>query len=273
MKHNPKIKAYAQAHAESEFEDLNFDHFLKETQGIKLEASERLRQLAISVEDEYSFETQKCWPILDSIYKRAAEENSKDDSIYESRGISAAWLRECCEDKALNKTLFEIAEAAYAKAFKLGSQRANLFYCWGNLYYQSEHFFEADYKKAIEKFEAALKIEPLHSRSHMQLGYIYFDMKQWDKAIPAFEKVDEAKLRGHWERIKRHELIACAYIELGQKEHGLELLQSKVISEYELGRYHTIELDLNLAYPTEMIRTLKRIGMRDLVAKIEGLVE
>jgi protein involved in polysaccharide export with SLBB domain len=44
------------------------------------------------------------------------------------------------------------------------------------------------FSQAANLFEQAVKLNPHYSEAYASLGHAYFDMKQWDKAIPALEQ-------------------------------------------------------------------------------------
>ena len=44
------------------------------------------------------------------------------------------------------------------------------------------------FSQAANLFEQAVKLNPHYPEAYASLGHAYFDMKQWDKAIPALEQ-------------------------------------------------------------------------------------
>src|SRR4029453_15177986 len=44
------------------------------------------------------------------------------------------------------------------------------------------------FTQAATLFEQAIKLNPEYADAYASLGHAYFDMKQWDKAIPALEQ-------------------------------------------------------------------------------------
>ena len=264
--YNKHISQYIEDHQESDFKQLDLQQFLEETKSVELASTERLRQLAILIEQSYWGQLEERWKLLDTIYNKAIELDPSDSTIWESRGISAYELSEDSTEESFTSILLQEAKKAYANSFELGNKESRLLYLWGLVYYPR------DYEKAIEKFQLAIEQSPPYNMAYMYLGYAYFDQQNWKLALHAFEQANEEELRGHWEKIKRWELIGCAKIELNEVEEGLNLLETKVIPEYELGRYHSVDLELSLVYPSEMIKVLKDKGLQELVDNIEKLL-
>ena len=44
------------------------------------------------------------------------------------------------------------------------------------------------FRQAANLFEQAIKLNPEYADAYASLGHAYFDLKQWDKAIPALEQ-------------------------------------------------------------------------------------
>jgi len=261
-----EISDYAIQLGDSQVKTLNLSDFLQNIENPDIENSEKLRQLAIKIESRFFFEEKEKWEVLEAIYLRGISENAEDAILHESRGISASMIIALSQDEGFKKELLKVGIDSFSKSLSLGNNDARLYYHWGYLHYP------ANLSLAIEKFEEALKIEEDYAIASMYLGYSYFDLKNWEKAISALGKVNEEELRGHWEKIKSLELIACAQIESGSLSEGISLLNEKVVSEYKLGRYNADDLDLDLAHPTEMIRTLKNHKLYDLLQKIQLLI-
>jgi|GEM_PF-5375483 len=233
---------------------LDIEKFIIDTNFINLEIDQRLRHLAIALENEF-FEECKKWEILNSIYERAIKEN-QDWLIYESKGIAAYTLMKTTSNKEFELELFNEAEKSCKKSIELGNDKERIFYLLGLLYYGGNNDL------AIKNFKKAIKINSKYDMANMYLGYAYYDIKNWKDAITAFHKVNQENLRGYWEQIKRLELIGCALVEIGKTAKGMKVLENEVISEYEKGRSHYGENNTEaLAHPTEMLELFEKKNM------------
>ena len=266
-KHNEQIIQFAEQLVQKDLIAIDYDSFLMETKDINLSNAEKLRQLAIAMEEYYfpNEETDK-WKLLDVIYAKAIDSDPKNYTVHESRGISAYALTEISDDLSFKKMLLKEGEKSFSKSQELGNNGSRLYYSWGLLYCMF------DLHKALEKIKRAVEIAPDHNMANMYHGYINFDLEEWSVAIESFHKVKEENLRGHWERVKRYELIGCSMIEMGNFTEGLKILENKVIYEYELGRYNSDDIEMDIANPTEMLRTFEKHGLSVLKDKIESLI-
>lgn len=260
------IRSYSKNLVERSPFCIDFDKYIEDTKNLNIEVHERLRQLAIALENEY-FEEKEKWKILNSIYEQAIQEN-EDWLIYESKGIAACCIMDLTSDNEFESILFKESEKAYQKSIQLGNVNERIYYSLGLLYYGK------NYDLAIKNLKIATQKNSQYDMANMYLGYSSFDIENWDDCIVSFRKVNKENLRGYWEQVKRYELIGCALVEKGAINEGLKMLRSKVISEYEKRNYRYSEVNQDtLAHPSEMLRLFEKLNMKSEMKRITKLIE
>ena len=259
---NQQIKSLVDSLPLQELDLLNIDDFIEKTNAINLSVDERLRQLAIFLEWASFETTERKWRIIQKIYDLATEINPTNHLIFKSKGITASELFSETKDKNLKELLFAQADSAFEHAIRLEPEDAYIYFHWGKLHYA------INYELAVQKFLQAVELDKTYTEALLYLGYCYFDLNQWQQALYYFEQVNEETIQDFWERTKRHELIGCCLVEVGNREEGITYLEKYVFTEYRQGKYHSMEED-TLVYPTEMVRTLKKINQFELVTQIE----
>lgn len=89
----------------------------------------------------------------------------------------------------------------------------------------SELLLKGKQKLAIEEYKNAIDEDETNIRAHFDLAHIYFDRKEWEKAIPLLEKT--AKLQPKYKTTNT--LIAMAYVNTNRiKDKGLSVFPSEI---------------------------------------------
>jgi len=111
------------------------------------------------------------------------------------------------------------ARKRYQKAFELSNRVSDRerYYIEGVYYHQSE----TTYDKAIEAYNELLKIYPDDSIGNNNLGELYTDLEEWDKAIPLLEKNIQKKV----ESVLSFEYIVYSYAAKGLYDRARDVLE------------------------------------------------
>lgn len=275
------------------------ERFLSTTSAIELPAEERLRQLAISLENEM-FETG--WAGLRNIYQAASRLNPRNPWVYHSWGIAAITWFEDWRTPEMSERL-EIAseaETSFRKALELAPQRGEIAYSLGLLYYHHPahesdriHYLE----KALTSFRQALGWNTDSVMAQLYVAHCsydwarFLDAEAWEIAIRAYERVDQEKLFLEcpaWRTFKYWEQLAACYAWNGQEEQAVHLFNQllgeiEMLQEDEFGQLEEVaNLDEmvevvthKLTSPALQERTLeqvKRLGLESIYGELLGQV-
>ena len=118
------------------------------------------------------------------------------------------------------------AQAAYEKAIELDANDALPHAALGQLIAFRDGADEAAKTRAVELFQAALKLDPKLAAAHQSLGVVLIALGRHAEAVEALENAD--RLAGN---VETAYLLAQAYGELGETKKAVEHARSAV--EYE----------------------------------------
>jgi tetratricopeptide (TPR) repeat protein len=204
------------------------DAFLGATAHLDASAGDRLRQLAIALE-MHSF--RNGWADLRSIYVFAATIEPDNYRVPHSHGISASrWA----DNERLSDTerlaLGQEAEAAYLAALRLAPGTSHIAHSLGILWY--DHCWTAErneeYRlRALGWFEQAVAWDVTNDVAHLYIAHCHHDVRDWPRAIAAYERVDLARLARNWpawRAVKCREQLAACYAASGNLDEARRLL-------------------------------------------------
>ncbi|MEM9567279.1 MAG: hypothetical protein AAF974_03140 [Cyanobacteria bacterium P01_E01_bin.34] len=255
------------------------DRFLHETVDLEMEASERLRLLAINVESQ-TFDDG--WFSLKRIYDRAIEENPINIDSYHSLVISGIEWINPRQTEPISERI-EIAQAAEAylvQAKLLAPNDAELFYIHGKLLYNHPqrviHKNREYIGLALQQFEAAISQDSNHQMAALYKAHCLHDREQWRNAFDAYSRVDtQALIEQHpylkWRVLKLQEQKALCCAKMGDTDQSIQMLLHffdtvEQLSEEE-AIYEVVNLDESVDLLTniitnqpEMLERLKAIA-------------
>ncbi|MEM9512766.1 MAG: hypothetical protein AAF978_08825 [Cyanobacteria bacterium P01_E01_bin.48] len=257
------------------------DRFLNETVDLEMEASERLRWLAINVESQ-TFDDG--WFSLKRIYDRAIEENSNNIDSYHSLVISAIeWINPRQTEPIQDRIeIAKEAEAYLLQAKLLAPTDADLIYSHGKLLYSHpERVSHKDSEYvglALEQFEVALAQDSKHQMAALYKAHCLNDQEQWRNAFEAYSKVDTKELIKQypywkWRTLKLQEQKALCCAKMGDINQAIQILLNffdtvEQLSE-QASKYDVVNLDESVDLLTniitnrpELLQRLKTIAER-----------
>jgi tetratricopeptide (TPR) repeat protein len=207
-------------------EALDLTRYVRDTAHIELSASERLRQLAIALEDELSFAPQpRGWLALDRIYAAGRALDLDDADIEISRAISAESCAACLYDQqdARQRIILAGREAA-DRAIALRPEDALAHHALGMLHYSSAG---GDIEHALSCFERAVALDSKLGWARLYRAHCLHDLGRWSEAAQAYSAVDPSFLVGPkaWRYDLLREQRAWCLLQAGERESALaELL-------------------------------------------------
>lgn len=243
--------------------------FLRKTQDIEVPAEERLRQLAIALEEQ-AFE--KGWEGLRAIYEMAAQANPHDSYVFRSWGISAHdWAQDYRTSEFAERLNIALeAERSLTIALDLKADDSYAAYILGLVFYdhpaRHEDFYS--YKmKAIYWFRRAVEMDSDNAIAQLYVAHCYHDLasrgsiqQDWELAIEAYENVDQSLLEQDWplwRALKCREQLAACYAWNGDEEEAIRRFSSFLdeIEALELDEHGMHVAVINL---DELVDTLTR---------------
>ncbi len=226
------LKKHIPKESVTSIEKINTTWVIRETAKIHIPPEERLRQLAIFLENEITWreEQPRSWLALDRIYLAALRFNPDDIWLHDSRGLSACNCAEVLDRKSeqewinskVRQRMMKVAHQAAKTARELAPNDVRVLYTTGYL-----HYFDPDHspKEALSYYEQALQIDPQHDWSLLYRAHCFQDLELWTQAAEAYSQVNPAFFVGYRTWRYEHLLEQRAYcwlrageIERAQKE-------------------------------------------------------
>ena len=132
------------------------------------------------------------------------------------------------------------------------------------------YYFLKQKKLAFESLKAAIEADPNHSDARVNLGSLYFQNKEYKKALNQYEKVLRNLTYNH--QYRTHYNIGLIYLRLGKDNKAKEQLilsntqnQDYCPATYELGLLYYKQYKYNSALSGS------QKGLRESVSKMLGL--
>jgi tetratricopeptide (TPR) repeat protein len=136
------------------------------------------------------------------------------------------------------------------------------------------HFFQQDYKKAIECYERALSINRLYADSWFTLGCSYMRSADWKNAIYSFGtsiSIDDQNAEGwcniascYMQQDKSKEAIVCLEQALKQKRKSWQIWENYIILCLDTRQFHK---SVNAARELIRLDMIERVNV-NLMLKI-----
>jgi tetratricopeptide (TPR) repeat protein len=195
--------------------------FLEETRDIEAPPAQRLRWLAIALENG---RLERGWDGLRAIYRAAAEADPDDFRILHSWGLSASnWASShvATPDLDQRKAIADEAERVLHAALELSPRDSRVAHALGLLFYNRPSSAEDpdEYQsRAIDWFSRAIEWDPGNAMAQLYLAHCFHDRKDWPRAILEYEKVDLERLARDWpawRAVKCREQLAHCYAYAG----------------------------------------------------------
>lgn len=214
-----------------ELASLDLGAYLSETSCFDLDAGERLRLLAVHLDDQCLVAEDNelnRWEVFSRIYEAARQLAPRDPVILQSMTITvlrlAAGLRRGDDD---HRRLVTIAKRASAHAVEFDETDADLHYTYGSALYVDD---AADPEEALEAFDAALARDPAHAWSLLYRAHCLHDLERWSEAADAYARVKHSDFVGHraWRMELLREQRASCLLHAGRFEEGIALAEDVV---------------------------------------------
>lgn len=161
-------------------ERLDLDEYARDTGSIDLPTSERLRHLAIHLEQDF----QDSPEALDRIYAEAARLNPLEPTIWHSRGITAKWCAEVATKTKVVERCKKRSLDYLLKADELLPNDADTLYSLGLW-----HFDHGTKDEALVHFERVIALQPTHAFAHLYRASALHEQERWAQAVVAYSSV------------------------------------------------------------------------------------
>lgn len=203
----------------AKIESINVKNFLYATSNIRLVSEERLRNLAIFLEENVCKE-MRTWLAIDRIYCAATNINANDIRLHHSRALTAHLFHEILDNSKNKKRIQEVAFNAIDSALAIDETDVESLYLKGTLYYFSN---EHSKNKALKCHDQALSIDPQHAWSLLYRAHCLHDLQNWHEAAEAYSKIKASFFCGN--QAWRYEIFleqkAYCCFKAGQKNKAL----------------------------------------------------
>ena len=255
--------AYARGSVEH-LEALDLTTYLHNTSHINLSATERLRQLAIALEDHLSVSPQpRGWLALERIYAAGTALDPNDSDIEISRALSAEYCAACLsEPKSARRRIILTGREAANRAIALRPGNASAHYALGMLHYS---FAEGSVEDALSYFERCVVLDPKFGWARLYRAHCLHDLGRWIDAAQAYSDVNPSFLVGP--RAWRYDLLreqrAWCLLQAGERERALAefiALFQRYEGQPDLAKY-------------QMLRELTAAAEGPLRAELSGRLE
>lgn len=191
----------------SETETLNLTNFIRNTGEIDLSPEERLRKLAIFIENDLIYFSQqpRGWLALDRVYRHAIKIAPLDASLQHSRGVSAISCAENLNpktDASIFRRLLNVARASALEAHGLDPNDAGSQYLMGYICYLDP---QSTIEEALQKFDNAISMDPEYLWALLYRAHCLHDLERWQEAYDAYSCTNPGLFIGS--RAWRYELL------------------------------------------------------------------
>jgi len=237
--HEYLCKLFAEDVSLAELEGLDLSGYLNDTSVFPLTATERLRQLAVHLEDSARGPQPRSWLALRRIYdlgERLAENPNDRWELLRSTAISAHYLEpadydESPKDAAARTRLFADAYQAALQLQQIHPDRAKSYSLLAQIRYRDD---DGDQAQGLAEAEQALAIEPKEPWALFHRAALLRELERWSEAVEAYNALDPAFFTGHQAARYEWTLESRAYCRLraGDKAGAIEEFEA-LLARYE----------------------------------------
>ena len=220
----------------AEIDRLDLLEFLRQTAGFHVPSNERLRQLAIFLEDAARDSQPSGWLALSRIYERAEQlvENVDDlTAVLSSVAITAHYTAESApeDDGATERRLWNTAYSAIHRAIETDPSWSKGHSILAQMRYRDPN---GDLEEGLADCERALEQDPANGWAQYHRACILQALERFQEAAQAFEDVNFAFFTG--ERSERLERIlearAVCLLLAGHRDLAVKEFEA-LLSRYE----------------------------------------
>lgn len=217
-------------------ERYDLTDYLRRTGLIDLPPDERLRQLAIAMEERTrtrSTEVLREWSALDRIYEAALRLDPDAAQVWTSRAITAEKFMGVADEPVIDRRLAQTAKRALERAIELEPEEAHHPWIMGHLVYHTREPGKTE--AALEWLDRALALDPEHTSALLYRAHCLHDLTRWRDAIDAYDAVPLDAFVGHraWIADYVPECRADCRLRAGDREGALADFE-RVLHRYEL---------------------------------------
>lgn len=173
--------------ASSELAKIDLGQFVRDTGAIDLPPQERLRQLAIHLEERLIAD----FAAIDRVYEAALRLEPRSFLVWHSRGITAKAYAVDLGDPQHVARFRKLALSALYEAHELAPSDAGVTHSIGKWHYELGSVTDA-----LPWFDRALAIDPNHGWARLYRAHCLHDMQTWPAAVDAYADVPLETFKG-----------------------------------------------------------------------------
>jgi tetratricopeptide (TPR) repeat protein len=251
---------------------------VRESSDIALDAGERLRLLAVYLEDKAVVTGNTSlarWQVFSRIYEEATRLAPDDPWIPNSMAVTSLDLFQVADDDDPGRNrLWRIALEAAETACRADDTDADLRYTLGYVLYLAR---PSRTTEALAEFELALALDDGHAWANLYRAHCLHDLERWDEAAAAYGKVNAAAFAGHraWRIELLREQQAYCLLRAGRRDDALRAFTA-VIERREAAiskGQDSLDSAVLIEPPLLLVEAAKGELRAELFDRVEALVE
>lgn len=199
---------------------MSLTRFLQESPDIDMAPDEKLRRLAIHLEPHCEYMDQpKGWHILRRIYRESLKYDANCHWQYHSMSVSLTGCAEILDhDDPVRRELFNEAANVCREGIALNPDISELYSQLGRAYYDLRQLDDA-----IGAYETALALDRRNMWAALYKAHCFHDLERWEEAVAAYEAVDISFFDGikSWRGVLARDQLAACRMHAGDLEGAL----------------------------------------------------
>jgi tetratricopeptide (TPR) repeat protein len=235
---------------------LDLDAFVELSSGFGGVAGERLRLLAIYLEEDEGCgwsDAATNWPMLRRIYDAARRASPRDLTILKSTAITALrFVQAGGRTGKAEKVAWRDALEAIDEALQLDATDAEAWRLLGDVNYWGH---DALLTEALTAYERALTLEPHDGWAQLYRAHALHDLARWDEAASAYAQVEPSSFTAEvaWRLVLAKEQRATCLLRAGRRDEALVEFEAAISAREEALDHPESEEAFGLHEPPQLI--------------------
>ncbi len=206
---------------------IDLRKYLQETALFELAVQERLRLLAVYLEEGSQEPFDSLYPLLHPIYLQASAYAPDDGESHRSWTVCWLNLMPLEEDCPARQKTLSVLRQRLGQALALKPGNSRLLEAQGLLLY-----YLGDTKEAVDHLERCLSIDSSNNSARWHHAFCLHEQARYSQALITYRRVDPSQLPNEWHRSELQERVAHCLLMSGRKSEALNKLET-ILSRYE----------------------------------------